>query len=489
MGRGRANHIQILDVVIIAHVALHRANNIRILFFEHIRIDAVVRLSSFVILFVLYNFVNEEQGQYLDTLVEEFSFSLNVGKYGLADLNAAQLFLADLTNDVTSIKLDTVQEFNGIIAAINRLNDKTVLVFVQIAGMIVQIESDTHLHGLLTDAGSTLEVKLQGGSRISLGKIQTFQIHIALRCRAAGFRNALHGNLLDQPLIIRFHCIQTIDHIIDAVRLMGSGITQRHQRMEFFETLLGLSTLHRLRLVNNQDRIRLGDDINRSAAAEFIQLHVNPTGVLAFGIERLRIDDHDVDGAIRSKAVNLCELCRIVDEEANLLAVFLSKVFLRHLEGLVDAFTDSNRWNNNDELAPAVVLVQLIHRFDVGVCFADAGLHLNGQVESPFQLRRRRDQVCTLNLLNVFQNQMVIEFRNQFRIRPAGEVFRFGHACLVIAQAFVHHVGRRQIGLTRKNIHHSLRSICLELLMLELQFHCFRSFLRLLSLWYPGPTA
>ena len=53
-------------------------------------------------------------------------------KNSLANLNPAQLVFADFTDDVTSIKLDTVQEFNGIIAAINRLNDKAVLVFIQI---------------------------------------------------------------------------------------------------------------------------------------------------------------------------------------------------------------------------------------------------------------------------------------------------------------------------------------------------------------------
>ena len=201
--------------------------------------------------------------------------------------------------------------------------------------------------------------------------------------------------------------------------------------MELFESLLGLSSFNRLRFVNNQNRICLGDNINRSARTELVQFHINSTSIFAFGIECLRIDYHYIDGTVRCKTVNLGKLSRVVDEETNLLTILFCKVFLCHLEGLVDTFTDGNGRNNNDKFTPTVVLVQFIHRFDVGVCFTDTSLHFHGKVETTFQFRRRCNQVCSLNLLNLFQNQTVIEFRDKFRIRPTCEVLFFGKGLLI----------------------------------------------------------
>ena len=143
-------------------------------------------------------------------------------------------------------------------------------------------------------------------------------------------------------------------------------------------------------------------------------------------------------------------------------------MFLRHLEGLIDTFTDSNRRNHNDEFAPTVMLVQFIHCLDIGVCFTDTSFHLKGEVETTFQLRRRCNQVCSLNLLNMFQNQTVIQRRNKFGVRPTSKILLLRKVLLIGTRTFVHHIGRSQIGLPRKDIHHSLCCICLEFLMLEL---------------------
>ena len=54
---------------------------------------------------------------------------------------------------------------------------------------------------------------------------------------------------------------------------MRCGIAQREQRMKLLEPELGLFALNGLRLVYNEDRIRLGEDIYRPAAAELVKLH------------------------------------------------------------------------------------------------------------------------------------------------------------------------------------------------------------------------
>ena len=148
---------------------------------------------------------------------------------------------------------------------------------------------------------------------------------------------------------------------------MGCGVAEGKQRTEFLQTLLGLLAFNGLRFVNNQNRIGLGNNIDRTAGTEFVQFHVNSSGILALGVECLGVNNHNIDGVIRSEAVNLRKLCGVVDEEANLLPVFLCKMLLGHLEGLVDTFTDSHAQYNHDELTPTVVLVQFIHGFDIGV--------------------------------------------------------------------------------------------------------------------------
>ena len=60
MGIVGRNRVQIADVVLIADLPLHGAENVVVLFLEQIRIDAIERMPSLIILLVLCNFVDEE---------------------------------------------------------------------------------------------------------------------------------------------------------------------------------------------------------------------------------------------------------------------------------------------------------------------------------------------------------------------------------------------------------------------------------------------
>ena len=71
---------------------------------------------------------------------------------------------------------------------------------------------------------------------------------------------------------------------------------------------------------------------------------------------------------------------RIIDKEMNLLSVFLRKMLLSCLKGLIDTLTDSNTRNNNDKLRPAVMLIQLIHSFDVCIGLADTCFHFDCKI-------------------------------------------------------------------------------------------------------------
>ena len=76
-------------------------------------------------------------------------------------------------------------------------------------------------------------------------------------------------------------------------------------------------------------------------------------------------------------------------------------MILRHLKGLINTLADGNARHDHNELAPAVVLVQLIHGLDVGIGLAYAGLHFNRQVVATFQLVRRLELIGALYLLQM----------------------------------------------------------------------------------------
>ena len=179
-------------------------------------------------------------------------------------------------------------------------------------------------------------------------------------------------------LIIGIHGIQPIHHVV--FLFVGGGVTKGKQSVEFFQALLGLSALHALGLVNDEDGLGLGDDLDRPAAADSVRFFVNDPLVLA-GVKRLHIDDHDVDGAVAGKAIYLGKPVGRIDEEADLLPVFFGEMFLRTLKGTIDALPNCHRRHHNDKFAPTIAGVELVHCFDVCIGLSSPGLHFNGQID------------------------------------------------------------------------------------------------------------
>ena len=64
------NRLQILHVVILTDANLQITNDIIILFHKHLSINTVSCLSGFIINTVFYHFINEKQGENLDTFIE-----------------------------------------------------------------------------------------------------------------------------------------------------------------------------------------------------------------------------------------------------------------------------------------------------------------------------------------------------------------------------------------------------------------------------------
>ena len=75
------------------------------------------------------------------------------------------------------------------------------------------------------------------------------------------------------------------------------------------------------------------------------------------------------------------KLFRVVDEIAHTLAIVFEEMFRRHLERLLNTLTNGDTRNDDNELAPAVSLVQFEHRFDVAVGLARSSLHLDVEID------------------------------------------------------------------------------------------------------------
>ena len=144
-------------------------------------------------------------------------------------------------------------------------------------------------------------------------------------------------------------------------------------------------------------------------------------------------------------------------------------MLLRHLKGLINALADGDARHDHDEFAPTIVLVQLIHRLDVGIGLANAGFHFNRQVITTFQLVRRLDLIGTLHLLQMFQNQLVGKLRHNTFITPAGEIRIILQANLIVSITAVHHICGREVWLSGKDVNDCFCCIRLKFLVFELQ--------------------
>ena len=79
-------------------------------------------------------------------------------------------------------------------------------------------------------------------------------------------------------------------------------------------------------LIQNQDRVVAANHIDRTSRLEVVQLVIDTAVILSRGIERLDIDDHDVDTRIGREAFQMVQLPGVVGKEAGLLAIALREM-------------------------------------------------------------------------------------------------------------------------------------------------------------------
>ena len=208
-------------------------------------------------------------------------------------LESGHLFV---TLNLSGIELQSIQESDRVVPTIDVGDNVAVIIFLQAVGLIQQVGRSPQLFHDSPRPDCSLDFKSNAGSRgFVFIEVDALQIHIPIGGSGAGKGDTQCGDFLHQMLVVGVHGIQAVHHVI--FFLVGGGVAQSEQGAELFQALLGLFTFHALRLIDDQNGICFGNDVDGLAATEGVQLFVNDSLVFA-GIERLHIDDHDIDSTV-----------------------------------------------------------------------------------------------------------------------------------------------------------------------------------------------
>ena len=171
-----------------------------------------------------------------------------------------------------------------------------------------------------------------------------------------------------------------------------------------------------------------------------------------------------MDFAVCDKCVQFTQLFGVVDEIRQRGAVIRGKVFLHNLQAFVDSFADGNTGYDNDELAPTVAFVQFKDGFDVGIRFTYTRLHFDGEIVFPFQRFRRFDLLGTLDIPDVFQNDLICELRYDRVVTESCKLFKAG---LSVFLPGLYLIVEYLVWLPAKDITYRFCCVFLKLLMFE----------------------
>ena len=268
--------------------------------------------------------------------------------------------------------------------------------------------------------------------------------------------------------------------------LVGGGIVETRDGTETGDADLGGIAAHLLRLVQDDDGVVGGDHVDGATARELVALGIHDAGLLGAPallhgrVERLHVDDHDVDIGTRREPVDVAQASAVVDKVADGLAVLLKKVLLGILERLVDALADGDGRHHDDELGPAIEAVELEHGLGIDVGLARARLHLHVEVYrggASSKRRRLDDAIAALHLVNVLEQRSGAKGNRGIRVALGCLNLRLktrqrlgavaAHRATEIAQI---ERGAR-IGLTGKDIGHRASSLSLIRLNFKLELH------------------
>ena len=276
--------------------------------------------SVLVIDTVILYMVNKEQRQHLDMLGKQLAFPFQMRLNCFTNLHTAHQIFVGSSHHFSLLQCQAVQEMNCAGQAINAVYHIVVIVFMQSAALFFQVEMFIYQTQHLARTVGRFYVKPDTGSWISLADNNFIQKYITVGCCRPHLVYATHFYLLHQFLVEGIDGIKTEHEVIDVIFAVRSTVKQFEERMKELDTLTGgillVCSQHTLRLVDNQDRVGLSQNINRSARTEFIATGEDDTGcsitltaflVLLFiqrSIESLGVNHHHMDTIVLCKTVD-----------------------------------------------------------------------------------------------------------------------------------------------------------------------------------------
>ena len=377
-------------------------------------------LTRFVVLTVLRHLVDEEQRQHLDSATEQDPLPLQVRADRLADLQPPFVVLRDVPRRRARRQLQSVGQRQRIGARIDLRHRPPVAVLRHLSGQDEQVVPLTHSPPRFLRSGLAAHLQLHPSRRSALAlnaQLHPFDVQVTLCALQPAHLDAACRDLLHELLVVGVQRVQPVHRVV--LRLVRRRVPQDHQGIELLQRIRRLLPFHLLRLVQHQDRTVGSDHVDGPAALEAVLLLVDAPLIRPGRVERLHVDDHDIDAAVRGEPFQLAQPAAVVHERPGLLAVVLLEVLRRHREALLHPFADRHTRHHHDELRPAVSPVQLEHRLDVAVGLAGTGLHLHVEVHPAG--RRHGQAFAGRQVLPPLHDAHVLQqpFRRQHQLRVA----------------------------------------------------------------------
>ena len=362
-----------------------RAQRSGVLLLKYLGVQAAVDLG--LVDAVAVDAVDEEEREHLHAARPQLELAGKVVLDGATDLRALDDFLVDVAQRLAQLEHFAVLELYKLVAldGADVVDDPAALVVAVLAALLVEVVSG--LHGdclaLLRAVGLAHVDGHLGRERVGLDGLEPHVRAIEVRLGL----DRVDADALHQVALEGVDRREAVDHVVGL--LVRCRIAQHEQRAQALDGCLGLlGVVDALRLVDDDDGLAGAHELARAEAAgelfagtvEKVAL-LRGTVLLEALVERVDVDDHDLDGARRGEVAHRPHVLRVVHEVVERRSVVERlEVLARGLEALEDALADGHTRHDDDELGDAVAAIQLVDGANVHVGLAGARLHLDGEV-------------------------------------------------------------------------------------------------------------
>ena len=356
-----------------------------VLLFEHLGVQASVDLG--LVDAVAVDAVDEEEREHLHAARPQFELACQVVLDGAADLRTLDDLLVDVTQGLAELEHLAVLELYELVALCGAdvVDDPAALVVAVLAALLKEVVASLYGDGLaLLRAVRLAHVDgYLGGERVRLDGLEPYVCAVEV-CLGL---DRVDADALHQVALEGVHRREAVDHVVGL--LVRSRVAQHEQRAQALDGGLGLlGVVHALGLVDYDDGLAGAHELAWAEAAdELLAGSVEEVALLCGAVliealvERVDVNDHDLDGARRGEVAHRPHVLRVVHEVVERRAIVERlEVPAGCLEALEDALADGDARHDDDELGDAIAAVELVDGADVHVGLAGARLHLDGEV-------------------------------------------------------------------------------------------------------------